>query len=97
MKLEDFPVEMSPIPGAVPVWRGMVTAEQWRVLVLRGGIEAIHELIGDRRVFHELHVECSCGKGGEQGVVVGQTTGVFLQSHTRRRPNISRHNRASGG
>ena len=32
MKVEDFPVEMSPIPGAVPVWRGIVNAEQWRSL-----------------------------------------------------------------
>ncbi len=32
MKIEDFPVDMSPIPGAMPVWRGIVNAEQWRAL-----------------------------------------------------------------
>jgi Ni,Fe-hydrogenase III large subunit/Ni,Fe-hydrogenase III component G len=32
MKLEDFPVEMSPVPGAMPVWRGSVDAGQWWAL-----------------------------------------------------------------
>jgi Ni,Fe-hydrogenase III large subunit/Ni,Fe-hydrogenase III component G len=32
MKLEDFPVEMSPVPGAMPVWRCIVNAAQWRDL-----------------------------------------------------------------
>jgi Ni,Fe-hydrogenase III component G len=30
MKVEDFPVEMSPVPGAMPVWRGGVDAALWR-------------------------------------------------------------------
>src|SRR6185295_1139488 len=32
MKVEDFPVEMSSLPGAMPVWRGGVNAEQWRTV-----------------------------------------------------------------
>ncbi len=32
MKIEDFPVEMSPVPGAMPVWRGTADAAQWRAL-----------------------------------------------------------------
>jgi Ni,Fe-hydrogenase III large subunit/Ni,Fe-hydrogenase III component G len=32
MKIEDFPVEVSPVPGAMPVWRGTVDSEQWRDL-----------------------------------------------------------------
>ncbi|MGQ0577626.1 MAG: hydrogenase large subunit, partial [Betaproteobacteria bacterium] len=30
MKLEDFPIELSRLPGAMPVWRGFVDAKQWR-------------------------------------------------------------------
>jgi Ni,Fe-hydrogenase III large subunit/Ni,Fe-hydrogenase III component G len=32
MRIEDFPVEMSPLPGAMPVWRGTVDAGQWRAV-----------------------------------------------------------------
>src|SRR5262245_29735929 len=32
MQIEDFPVELSPVPGAMPVWRGTVDAAQWRSL-----------------------------------------------------------------
>jgi len=32
MQIEDFPVELSPVPGAMPVWRGGVDAAQWRSL-----------------------------------------------------------------
>jgi Ni,Fe-hydrogenase III large subunit/Ni,Fe-hydrogenase III component G len=30
MKLEDFQIELKPLPGAMPVWRGQVDAQQWR-------------------------------------------------------------------
>jgi Ni,Fe-hydrogenase III large subunit/Ni,Fe-hydrogenase III component G len=30
MKLEDFPFELTPVPGAMPVWRGRVDAGEWR-------------------------------------------------------------------
>src|SRR5215510_734403 len=30
MRLEDFQFELTPLPGAMPVWRGRVDAEQWR-------------------------------------------------------------------
>ena len=30
MRIEDFPFELSPVPGAMPVWRGLVDATQWR-------------------------------------------------------------------
>ena len=30
MKLEDFQIEMKPLPGAMPVWHGRVDAQQWR-------------------------------------------------------------------
>ena len=29
MKIEDFPFEMRPLPGAMPVWHAIVDAEQW--------------------------------------------------------------------
>jgi Ni,Fe-hydrogenase III large subunit/Ni,Fe-hydrogenase III component G len=32
MQIEDFPVELSPVPGAMPVWRGEVGEAQWRSL-----------------------------------------------------------------
>src|SRR5262245_19172147 len=32
MQIEDFPVELTPVPGAMPVWRGSVDAVQWRSL-----------------------------------------------------------------
>jgi len=32
MRVEDFPVEMRPVPGAMPVWHGVVDASQWRAL-----------------------------------------------------------------
>jgi Ni,Fe-hydrogenase III large subunit/Ni,Fe-hydrogenase III component G len=30
MRLEDFQIELRPLPGAMPVWWGRVNAEQWR-------------------------------------------------------------------
>jgi len=30
MKLEDFQIELKPLPGAMPVWHGRVDAQQWR-------------------------------------------------------------------
>jgi len=30
MKLEDFQIELKPLPGAMPVWHGRVDARQWR-------------------------------------------------------------------
>jgi Ni,Fe-hydrogenase III large subunit/Ni,Fe-hydrogenase III component G len=30
MKLEDFKIELKPLPGAMPVWHGRVDALQWR-------------------------------------------------------------------
>jgi Ni,Fe-hydrogenase III large subunit/Ni,Fe-hydrogenase III component G len=30
MKLEDFQIELKPLPGAMPVWHGRVNAQQWR-------------------------------------------------------------------
>ena len=30
MRIEDFPVELTPVPGAMPVWRGTVSGAQWR-------------------------------------------------------------------
>ncbi|MCL5668578.1 MAG: NADH-quinone oxidoreductase subunit C [Gammaproteobacteria bacterium] len=30
MQLEEFPIQLSKIPGAVAAWQGMVNAEQWR-------------------------------------------------------------------
>jgi len=30
MKLEDFQIELKPLPGAMPVWRGRIDAQQWR-------------------------------------------------------------------
>jgi len=30
MKLEDFKIELKPLPGAMPVWHGRVNAQQWR-------------------------------------------------------------------
>ncbi len=30
MKLEDFQIELKPLPGAMPVWQGRVDAQQWR-------------------------------------------------------------------
>jgi len=30
MKLEDFQIELKPLPGAMPVWHGRVDALQWR-------------------------------------------------------------------
>ena len=30
MKLEDFQMELTPLPGAMPVWHGCVDAQQWR-------------------------------------------------------------------
>ncbi len=30
MKLEDFQFELTPLPGAMPVWHGRVSPEQWR-------------------------------------------------------------------
>jgi Ni,Fe-hydrogenase III large subunit/Ni,Fe-hydrogenase III component G len=30
MKVEDFQFELTPVPGAIPVWRGRVDAHQWR-------------------------------------------------------------------
>jgi Ni,Fe-hydrogenase III component G len=30
MKLEDFQLELTPLPGAMPVWHGRVDAHQWR-------------------------------------------------------------------
>ena len=32
MRIEDFDLELHPIPGAVPAWRGEADATQWRVL-----------------------------------------------------------------
>jgi Ni,Fe-hydrogenase III large subunit/Ni,Fe-hydrogenase III component G len=32
MKIEDFPVELTPLPGAMPVWHGEVDEAQWRPL-----------------------------------------------------------------
>jgi len=32
MKIEEFPIDMTPVAGAMPVWRGIVDAEQWRNL-----------------------------------------------------------------
>ena len=32
MRIEDFTVELTPVPGAMPVWRGTVSAAQWRTL-----------------------------------------------------------------
>ena len=32
MQIEDFPVELNPVPGAMPVWRGSADAAQWRSL-----------------------------------------------------------------
>jgi Ni,Fe-hydrogenase III large subunit/Ni,Fe-hydrogenase III component G len=31
MRLEDFQLELTPVPGAMPVWRGRVTAGQYRL------------------------------------------------------------------
>ena len=30
MQLEDLQIELKPLPGAMPVWRGRVDAQQWR-------------------------------------------------------------------
>jgi Ni,Fe-hydrogenase III large subunit/Ni,Fe-hydrogenase III component G len=30
VKLEDFQIELKPLPGAMPVWHGLVNAQQWR-------------------------------------------------------------------
>ena len=30
MKLEDFQLELTQLPGAMPVWHGRVDARQWR-------------------------------------------------------------------
>jgi Ni,Fe-hydrogenase III large subunit/Ni,Fe-hydrogenase III component G len=30
MKLEDFQIELKPLPGAMPVWHGRIDAQQWR-------------------------------------------------------------------
>ena len=30
MQLEEFPIELNKISGAVPAWQGTVNAEQWR-------------------------------------------------------------------
>ena len=35
MRIEDFDIELSPIPGAVPAWRGEADATQWRALCQR--------------------------------------------------------------
>ena len=32
MRIEDFDLELDPIPGAVPAWRGEADAAQWRAL-----------------------------------------------------------------
>ncbi|MBP8298028.1 MAG: NADH-quinone oxidoreductase subunit C, partial [Burkholderiales bacterium] len=32
MRIEDFDLELDPIPGAVPAWRGEADAVQWRAL-----------------------------------------------------------------
>jgi len=32
MKLEDFNIELKPLPGAMPVWRGRADAGQWRAV-----------------------------------------------------------------
>ncbi|MDP2706367.1 MAG: Ni,Fe-hydrogenase III large subunit, partial [Burkholderiales bacterium] len=32
MKLEDFDIELKPLPGAMPVWQGRVDAQQWRAV-----------------------------------------------------------------
>jgi Ni,Fe-hydrogenase III large subunit/Ni,Fe-hydrogenase III component G len=69
MKLEDFPVEMSPIPGAVPVWRGLVNAEQWRSLAhqVRGKGGRMVALwaaeLGDSNQGFEIHMTLTVRSG----------------------------------
>jgi len=69
MKLEDLPVEMSPIPGAMPVWRGTVDPEQWRVVARQvrskgGRIVALwaSELAGSDPGF-EVHMTLTVASG----------------------------------
>jgi Ni,Fe-hydrogenase III large subunit/Ni,Fe-hydrogenase III component G len=69
MRIEDFPVEMSPLPGAMPVWRGAVDAGQWRALAQQvrgkgGRIVALwaSEITGGSRAF-EVHMALTVRSG----------------------------------
>ena len=69
MRLEDFPVEMSPVPGAMPVWRGAVNSTQWRTLAQQvrrngGRIVALWGAdLTDRRGGFEVHMAMTVRSG----------------------------------
>ena len=69
MRIEDFPIELSPLPGAMPVWRGTVDSEQWRALAqqVRGKGGRIVALWGsdqtDRGQGFEAHMALTVQSG----------------------------------
>jgi Ni,Fe-hydrogenase III large subunit/Ni,Fe-hydrogenase III component G len=69
VRLEDFPVEMSPVPGAMPVWRGAVSPEQWRTIAQQtrekgGRVVALWGTdLTDRRGGFDVHMAVTVRSG----------------------------------
>ena len=69
MRIEDFPVELTPVPGAMPVWRGTVNAAQWRTVAqqVRSKGGRLVALWGADRANHgggfEVHVAMTARAG----------------------------------